>query len=58
MVIDSSPFLRCIQTASAIADYIGVSTVNINYLACEYLKQEYFPDGDPIGNLLVETMQD
>ena len=56
VVIDSSPFLRCLQTAASIADTIGIKTIHINYLACEWLKGKFYPNGNPIGKLLVETL--
>lgn len=54
-MVDSSPFLRCLQTASAIAKKININTIYINYLACEWLKDKFYPAGNPLGNLLVET---
>ena len=56
VVIDSSPFLRCLQTASEIAEIIGIKTIHVNYLACEWLKAKFYPHGCPIGKLLVETL--
>jgi broad specificity phosphatase PhoE len=56
VVIDSSPFVRCLQTASAIAEKIGIETIHVNYLACEWLKGKFYPEGNPVGKLLVETV--
>ena len=44
VVLECSPFLRCIQTANEIANIIGnVAQVEINYLYCEHLKESDFP---------------
>ena len=37
ILIESSPFLRCLQTAAAFAKEIGVTEINTNYLASETL---------------------
>ena len=42
IIIQASPFTRCIQTASTVAQNLGVKTVEINYLASEYLSARLF----------------
>ena len=38
--IESSPFLRCLQTGSCIAKALNVSGVKVNYRLCEYLSED------------------
>ena len=33
--IETSPFLRCLQTSSRVAQVLSVPNVNVNYLMCE-----------------------
>lgn len=58
IVIESSPFLRCIQTASEVAVALGVDEVSINYLFAEHLHPRDFPDFDPLTKLLSTTVDD
>lgn len=51
VVLDSSPFLRCVQTAAEIAAQVGIGTLHINYLLSEWLKDKFYPYGDPIDML-------
>ena len=37
IVIETSPFMRCIQTASQIADVLNVNEVELNFMASEHL---------------------
>jgi len=37
IIIECSPFLRCIQTASLIAEKLKVKKVEINWLISEHL---------------------
>lgn len=55
-MIESSPFLRALETAAAIAKEIGVNQINTNYLYCEWLKKQFFPDGSPLENLEICQM--
>lgn len=51
IIIESSPFVRCIQTAAKIADGLGVEEVRINYLACEHLYARDFSEYNPLPEL-------
>lgn len=56
IVMQSSPFLRCIQTASQIAQELQIVTeIEIDYLYCEHLTKSNFPEGNPINNLVYEV---
>lgn len=50
-VIETSPFLRCIQTAAKIAEKIGVKRVRINYMASEFLNGKMYPEGCPMSKV-------
>ena len=56
LVLESSPFLRCMETAAIIAKTIGIQRIQVNYLLAEWMKEKFYPHGDPYGKLLVETM--
>jgi broad specificity phosphatase PhoE len=47
-VIETSPFIRCIQTANKIAEKLGVTKIKINYMASEFLHEQLYPDGCPL----------
>ncbi len=49
VIVECSPFLRCIMTAGQIAKGLGVEEVTINYRASEILL-EYF-DENPMAKL-------
>jgi phosphohistidine phosphatase SixA len=54
VVILSSPFIRAMQTANGIAlelMQLGVNEVRHNYLICEHLTKEDFPNSNPLHNL-------
>ena len=58
--VESSPFVRCIQTASQAASVVGQDTVNISYRVCELLTVlegsfAEVPDGKVIENLELKT---
>ena len=55
-VLESSPFLRCLETAAIIAREIGMSRIYVNYMLIEWMKGRWYPRGNPVGHLLVETM--
>ena len=42
--IESSPFVRCLQTASRAALALERSLINVNYRVCETLKQKHFEE--------------
>lgn len=54
--VESSPFLRCLQTAAMICREIGATRIIVNYQLVEYMKAAYFPYGSPLGKLLCETI--
>jgi len=51
-VIECSPLLRTLETAVGIAKELGVTQININYQIFEWLKDEFFPDGCPVDDML------
>ncbi len=53
IIIECSPFLRCIQTASLIAEKLKVKKVEINWLISEHLGNIQFPRSDPIPRLAI-----
>lgn len=55
IIIESSPFVRCLQTAVCIAKELGVEEVRVNYLYCEWLKGKFFPDGCPLEDLIIRN---
>lgn len=58
IVIETSPFMRCIQTANGVAVALGADEVEINYLIAEYLYPRDFPDHDPVPKLQAVTIDD
>jgi len=52
VIIESSPLLRTLETAAAIAAELGVGEVTVNYRVFEWLKQEFFPEGCPCEHML------
>lgn len=58
IVIESSPFLRCLQTANEAAVALGVEEVTINYVMSEHLYPRDYPNYDPITKLLSQTVGD
>jgi broad specificity phosphatase PhoE len=42
VIIETSPFIRCLQTASEIAKILGVPRVTVNYRFSEFLSYEDF----------------
>jgi hypothetical protein len=55
VLIESSPWIRALQTAAGIAQQLGVPQVKINYKYSEWMKGKFFPDGNPIGKLIIES---
>ena len=51
MIIECSPLIRCLQTASKIAEALGVTEIKINYMATEFLHVDVYPEGCPMGSL-------
>ena len=44
IVVYSSPFYRCLQTANEIAKVLGIERIHINYLASEYMAEKMYDD--------------
>lgn len=53
IIIECSPFLRCIQTASKIAEKLKVKKVEINWQISEHLGNIQFPNEDPVPRLTI-----
>ena len=54
--VESSPFLRCLQTAANIATELSIDTVNVNYRVCEVLREGKFPEAQENGGIF-ETLE-
>ena len=44
VVIETSPFMRTMQTAAGIARVLGMPKVKINYTYCEWMSGKVFDD--------------
>lgn len=51
IVIETSPFMRCVQTANEIALALGVKEVEINYLFAEHLAERDYGQYNPLPKL-------
>lgn len=58
IVIETSPFMRCVQTASEIALALGVKEVEINYLVAEHLSERDFGKYNPLPKLQTWNQKD
>lgn len=58
IVIETSPFMRCVQTANEIALALGVKEVEINYLVAEHLYKRDFAEYNPLPKLQTQTIHD
>ena len=56
-MIESSPYLRALQTAKEVAQVLDVKSIKINYMASEWMKAAFFPT-NPIETLLIRTKRD
>lgn len=54
IIIESSPYLRALQTAKEAAKELGIKTIKINYLLSEWMKGKFFTS-NPIGTLLIRN---
>ena len=54
IVVESSPLLRCMQTATFICRQLGVPKIQVNYNFREWLSKGIFSDS-PIGRLYLEN---
>ena len=57
IVIESSPLLRTLETAVAIAKELQVNQITVKYQIFEWLKDEMFPDGSPVDTMLFTKTQ-
>ena len=58
IVIETSPYLRCIQTASIIAKELRVRQITVSYKWGEWLYYRSFPDGSPVSQLEINYMSE
>ena len=58
MVIETSPFLRCLETAAAIAKELDISRIKVNYRYSEWLKEKFFPNGSPVKDLEINKIDE
>ena len=58
IVIESSPFLRAMETAAGIATELGLDEISINYRCSEWLRQEFFPEACPLNELTINQSWD
>lgn len=58
IIIESSPFLRCMETSAAIAKELGKSKVKVNYRWSEWLKEKFFPKGSPVEDLIINNTEE
>ena len=58
VVIESSPFLRTLETAAAIASEVGVGEITVNYRLFDWLREESFPLGCPFEGMLFVNTKD
>ena len=57
IVLESSPLLRTLETAAAIAHELGIGEIRVNYRLFEWLKPEFFPDGCPVDSICLNASQ-
>ena len=57
IVIETSPFLRTMETAAAIAIELGVPEITVNYRCGEWMKQQIFPDGSPMKSITLSDLE-
>lgn len=58
IIIETSPFIRCVQTAAWIAAGLNVDEVELNLAASEHMSTHDFPDGDPRSQILSLNVSD
>ena len=52
--IESSPYLRALQTASEVAQVLDIQSIRVNYIYSEWMKAKFFTS-NPIDTLLLRT---
>ena len=55
VIIEVSPFLRCMETAAAIAKELNIDEVSVNYKWGEWLDLKYYPVCSPIPSLTINN---
>ena len=55
VIIETSPFLRCLQTASCIASVLSIPKIHVNYRISESLYDTAFDDCNIFDELEVKT---
>ena len=56
VIMECSPFIRTVQTATQIAKKIGITKIKINYKLSELLATCFFPE-NPIDKLITRTKE-
>ena len=51
VIIETSPFMRCIQTATAVAEGLNVPEVEINFMLGEHLDIRNYAEFNPVPTL-------
>jgi phosphohistidine phosphatase SixA len=54
VLIESSPYLRALQTAKEVANILDVKSIKINYMLSEWMKAAFFQT-NPIETLLIRN---
>lgn len=54
IIIQSSPYLRCLQTAKETCKILGIKEIQVNYMLSEWMKHTFF-ESNPIDTLLIRT---
>ena len=53
--VESSPYLRSLQTAAETARELGQKSIRVNYLLSEWMKDTFF-DSNPLEHLLIRKV--
>ena len=51
IIVETSPFVRCLMTSAQIAKALGIPSAGINYRFCEWLTDWLYRTGNPIPKL-------
>ena len=54
IIVQSSPYLRCLQTAAETCKILGIEKIEVNYVVGEWMKDKFFPQ-NPINDLLIRN---
>ena len=55
IVVETSPYLRSLQTAAETAKVLGHKTMKINYKIAEWMKGTFFAE-NPLDHLLIRSV--